>query len=175
MLVPWKNGYVKPRQCFKKQRHHFTDKGPYSQSYGFSSSCVWTWELDHKEGWVLRNWSFWIAVLKKNLDSPLDSKEIKPVNPKGNQPGIFIGRTDAEAEALILTHLIQKANSLEKTLMLGKNEGKKRRGQWQRMRWLDGLTDSMVMVMSLGKLREIIMDIEAWNVLQFMGLQRDMT
>ena len=68
-------------------------------------------------------------MLKKNLDSPLDSKEIKPVNPKGNQPGIFIGRTDAEAEALILTHLIQKANSLEKTLMLGKNEGKKRRGQ----------------------------------------------
>ena len=68
-------------------------------------------------------------MLKKNLDSPLDSKEIKPVNPKGHQPGIFIGRTDAEAEALILTHLIQKANSLEKTLMLGKNEGKKRRGQ----------------------------------------------
>ena len=68
-------------------------------------------------------------MLKKNLDSPLDSKEIKPVNPKGNQPGIFIGRTDAKAEALILTHLIQKANSLEKTLMLGKNEGKKRRGQ----------------------------------------------
>jgi len=102
MFAPWKNSYVKPKQCFKKQRHHFANKGPYSQSYGFSSSHVWMWELDHKEGWTLKNWHFWNVVLDKTLESPLVSKEIKPVNPKGNQPWIFIGRTDAEAEAPII-------------------------------------------------------------------------
>ena len=85
----------------KKQRHHFADKGPYSQSYGFSSSHVWKWELDHKEGWALKNWYFQ-TVMIKILDSPFDCKAIKPVNPKGNQLWIFIWRTDAEAEALIL-------------------------------------------------------------------------
>ena len=86
----------------KKQRHHFADRGPYSQSDGFSRSHVQMWELDHKEGWALKNWCFWIVVLEKTLECPLGSKEIKPVNPKGNQARIFIGRTDAEAEALIL-------------------------------------------------------------------------
>ena len=85
-----------------KPRHHFTDKGLYSQSYGSSSSHACIWELDHKEVWVLKNWCFWILMLEKTLESPLDCKEIKPVNPKGNQPWIFIGRTDAEAEAPIL-------------------------------------------------------------------------
>ena len=80
----------------------FADKDPYSQSYGFTSGHVWMWELDHKEGWVPKNWCFWIAVLEKTLESPLDCKEIKPVNPKGNQSWIFTGKTDAEAEALIL-------------------------------------------------------------------------
>ena len=102
MLAPWKESYDKPRQYTKKQRHHFVNKGPHSQSYGFSSSHVWMWEFDHKEGWVLKNWCFWIAVLEKTLESPLDSKEIKPVNPKGNKPWITIGRTDAEAEAPIV-------------------------------------------------------------------------
>ena len=101
-LAPWKESYDKPRQCIKKHRHHFADKGPYNQSYGFSSSHVWTWELDHKEGWVSKNWCFWIMVLEKTLESLLDCKEIKPVNLKGNQSRIFIGRTDAEAKALIL-------------------------------------------------------------------------
>ena len=78
------------------------DKGPYNQSYGFSSSHVQMWELDHKEGWVPKNWSFWTVGLEKTLESPLDSKEIKQVNPKGNQSWIFIGRADAEAEAPIL-------------------------------------------------------------------------
>ena len=86
----------------KKQRHYFADKGPYSQSYGFSSSHVWMWELDHKEGWAPKNWCFWTVVLEKRLESPLDCKEIKPVHPKGNQSWIFTGRTDAEAEAPIL-------------------------------------------------------------------------
>ena len=86
----------------KKERDHFADKGPYSQSYGFSNSYIWIWELDQKESRALKNWGFQTVALKKILESPLDSKEIKPVNPKGNQPWIFTGRTDAEAEALIL-------------------------------------------------------------------------
>ena len=91
----------KPR-VLKKQRHHFSDKGPYSQSYGFSSSHVWMWELDHKGDWLLKNWCFWIGMMEKTLESPLESKEIKQVNPKGNQSWIFIGRTDANAEIPIL-------------------------------------------------------------------------
>ena len=86
----------------KKKRHHFADKGPYSQSYGFSSSCVWMWELDRKEGWGWKNWHFQTVMLKKMFERPLDSKEIKAINPKGNQPWIFIGRTDAKSEAPIL-------------------------------------------------------------------------
>ena len=85
MLAPWKKSYGKPRQHIKKQRHHFADKGPYSQSYGFSSSHVWMWELDYKEGLALKNWCFWTVVLEETLESPLDSKEIKPINPNGNQ------------------------------------------------------------------------------------------
>ena len=81
----------------KKQKHHFANKGPYIQNYGFSSSCIWMWELDHKEGWMPKNRCFQTVVLEKTLKSPLDCKETKPVNPKGNQPWIFIGRTDAEA------------------------------------------------------------------------------
>ena len=84
------------------QKHYFTNKGPSSQSYGFSSSHVWTWELDHKESWELKNWCFWTVVLQKILESLLDCKEIKPVNPKGNQSWIFIGRTAADAETPIL-------------------------------------------------------------------------
>ena len=102
MLAPWKKTYDQPREHIKKQRHYFADKGPSSQSYGFSSGHVWMWELDYKESWVPKNWCFWPVVLEKTLESPLDCKEIKPVNPKGNQSWIFIGRTDAEAEAPIL-------------------------------------------------------------------------
>ena len=101
MLAPWKETYDKPRQCIKKQRHHFADKGPHSQSCGFSSSHVRMCESDHKEGQALKNWCFQIVLLEKILVSPLDCKKIKP-NSKGNQFWIFIGRTDAEAEALIL-------------------------------------------------------------------------
>ena len=82
-----------------RHRHYFADKGPYSQSYGFSSSHVWMWGLDHKEGWVLNKWWFWTVVLETTLESPLDCKEIKLVNPKGNESWIFIARTDAETEA----------------------------------------------------------------------------
>ena len=86
----------------KKQRHYFANKGPSSQSYGFSSSHVWLWKLDNKESWTQKNWCFWTVVLGKTLENPLDCKEIKPVNPKGNQSWIFIARTDAEAEAPML-------------------------------------------------------------------------
>jgi len=102
MLTPWKKSYDQPRQHIKKQRHHFTNKGPSSQSYGFSSSHVWMSELDHKESWAPKNWCFWTVVLGKTLESPLDCTEIQPVNPKGNQSWIFIGRIDAEAETPIL-------------------------------------------------------------------------
>ena len=91
-----------PRQHIKNQRHYFTDKGLSSQNYGFSSTYIWMWEVDHKESWAPKNWCFWTVVLEKTLESPLDCKEIKPVNPKGNQSWVFIGRTDAEAEALKL-------------------------------------------------------------------------
>ena len=102
MLAPWKKTYHQPIQHIKKQRHYFVNKGPSSQSYGFSSIHVWMWELDYKESWALKNWWFWTVVLEKTLESPLNCKEIQPVHPKGNQPWIFIGRTDAEAVGLIL-------------------------------------------------------------------------
>ena len=87
---------TEPKQHIKKQRHYFANKDPSSQSYGFSSSQVWMWELDHKESWVPKNWCFWTVVLEKNLESPLECKEVKGVNFKGNQPWIFIGRTNTE-------------------------------------------------------------------------------
>ena len=147
---PWMKSYDKPWQHIKKQRHHFADKGPYSWSYSFSSSHVWMWKLVHKEAWEPENWYFWIVVLEKTLESPLDCKEIKPANSKGNQPWIFIGRTDAE-----VGHLMWRADSLEKIQMLGRIEGKRRRG-WQRMRWLDSITDSIDM--NLSKLQEAVED-----------------
>ena len=94
--------YDQPRQHIKKQRHYFANKGMSCQSYGFSSSHVWMWELDYNESWAPKNWCFWTVVLEKTLESPLDCKEIQPVHPKGNQCLIFIGRTDAEAETPIL-------------------------------------------------------------------------
>ena len=102
MLAPWKKSYDQPRQHIKKQRHYFANKGPSSQGYVFSSSCIWMWELDHEEDWAPKNWCSWPVVLEKTLESPLDSKEIKPVSPKGSQSWIVIGRTDAEAETPLL-------------------------------------------------------------------------
>ena len=136
-LAPWKKICDKPRHRIKKQRHHFASKGLYSQIFDYSSSHVWMWELDHKECYGLKNWCFWSVVLGKTLESPLDCKEIKPVNPNGNQPWVFIGRTDAE-----VGYLMWRADSLEKTVMLRGIGGRRRRTTEDEMtgwhHWLDG-------------------------------------
>jgi len=122
------------RQHIRKQRPG--DKGPSSPSYGFSSSHIQMWELDHKENWTPKNRCFWTVVLEKSLESPLECKEIKPVNPKGNQTWIFTGSTDAEAETPILWPPERRTDSLEKTLMLGKIEDRRRRGQKRWDNWM---------------------------------------
>ena len=150
MLIPWKKNYDKLRQCIKKQRPCFADKGSSSQSYGLSSSQVWMWELDHKESWAPENLCFWAVVLEKILESPLDCKEIQPVNPKGISPEYSFERTDVEAEAPILWPPDARSRLIEKTLMLGKVEGRRRRG-WQKTGWLDGITDLVWAALGVGE------------------------
>ena len=116
------------RQRITKQWHHFANKGPYNQSYHFSSSYVRMWKLDHKEGWAPKNWCFWTVVLEKTLESSLDSKEIKPVNPKGNQPWIFVGRTDVKGEAPVLWPPDAKSQLTGKDPDAGKDWGQEEKG-----------------------------------------------
>ena len=121
-----KKNYGQPRQHIKKQRHHFAYKDLYSPSYGFSSSHVWMWELDHKEGWVPKNWCFWIVVLQKTLENPLGCKKVNPINSIGNQSWIFFGRTDAEAP--ILWPLDEKSRLTGKDPNAGKDWRQKEKG-----------------------------------------------
>ena len=144
MLAPWKKSYDH-LDTILKSRHDFADKGLPSQSYGFSSSHIWMWELDHKESWALKNWCFWTVVLEKTLESPSDCKEFTPVNPKGNQPWLLIGSADAEAETPILWPPNAKSWFIGKDPDAGKVQGKEEKGH-QRMRWLDGITDSITWV-----------------------------
>ena len=128
MFALWKKSYDQPRQHIKKQRYYFPNKAPSSQIYGFSSGHVWMWELDYKESWVPKNWCFWTMVLEKTLESPLECKEIKPVNLKGNQPWIFIGRTDTEAEAPVFWPPDSKKWLTGKDSDAGKDWGQEEKG-----------------------------------------------
>ena len=135
---------MKPRQHVEKQRHYSANKGPYNQGYGLPSGYVRLWELDRKEGRMPKNWCFWTVVLEKTPETPLDSKEIKPVNLKGDQSEYSLEGLMLKLKFQHFGHLLLTDDSLEKSLMLGKSKDRRRRGH-QRMRWLDGITDAMNM------------------------------
>ena len=158
--APWKKIYNQPRQHIKKQRHHFTDQGLSSQNCGFSSSHIWMWELDHKESWAPKNWCLWTVVLEEIHESPSDCKEIKPVNSEGNQSWIFIGRTDAEAETLILWPPDVKSWVTGKDPDAGKEWRQEEEGmrEDEMVGWHHGLNGH-----ESGQVQEMVKDRETWR------------
>ena len=159
MLAPWKKSYDQPRQHITKQRYYFANKGPSNQRYGFSSSHVLMWELDYKESWALKNWCLWTVVLEKILESPLDCKEIKPVNFKGNQFWIFIGGTDARAEVLFLWQPDAKNWLLRKDPDAGKDWRQEEKGMTEdeMAGWHHQLNGH-----EFEQAQELVMDRETW-------------
>ena len=164
MLTPWKESYDQPRQHIKKQRHYFANKGPSGQ--GFSSGHVWMWELDCEESWEpKKNWCFWSVVLRKTLESPCTARRSSQSILKEISPGCSLEGLMLKLKLQYFGHLMQRVDSLTKTLMLGGIWGRRRRGR-QRMRWLDGITNSMGM--GLIKLQVFVME-GSPGLLRFMG------
>ena len=148
-----------PTQHIIKQRHYFTNKGPSSQSYGFSSSHMWMWELNYKESWALKNWCFWTVVLEKTLESPLDCKEIQPLNPKGNQSWVFIEKIDAEPE----TQKIWPPDSKNQLIGKDPDAGKDWRQEEKGARETEKVSITDSMDMNLSKCQETAQDRGAWH------------
>ena len=155
MLTPWKESYDQPREHIVKERHYFVNQDPSSQGYGFSSGHIWMWELDSKESWVPKNWYFWMWCWGRLLRVPWTARSSNQSILKDISPEYSLEALMLKLKLLYLGHLMWRGDSWGKTLMLGKIEGRRRRG-WPRMRRFDGITDSMDM--GLGELRELLMD-----------------